>query len=173
MKRLSTTKHLKVSRRPKGLVIALAIAFLLPFAGSVIAATLGPITVGATILTKSNCRFSLKATTIPFGNLDPAVPVLVTASTTIDYRCLGAAGTAIFILSEDGGLNPLGVQNQMEHLGIPGQFLPYTLTLVYTPPPIPKNTWFTLTINGSVSGADYQTVPAGAYEDTVVISIIP
>jgi spore coat protein U-like protein len=138
----------------------------------VYAAGIGNINVSATILSNSNCRFQNLAPVVAFGNLDPGNPVVVNASATIDFRCMGAAGTAVFVITQDGGLNPLGPRNQMEHLLIPGQFLPYDLTLIHVPPPIPKNQWETLTIQATVNGADYQ-VPAGDYQDTVVISIVP
>lgn len=168
-----TIKRNKPLLEKKGLLIAIAIGVFLAHAGTAGAAGLSPVTISANILTNSNCRLSLKASTIPFGNLDPAFPVPVVASTTIDFRCLGAAGMAVFTITQDGGLNPLGADNQMENLAVPGEFLRYNMTLVHIPPPIVKNVWNTLTINGTVLGPDYQAVLPGIYEDTVVVTILP
>jgi spore coat protein U-like protein len=159
-------------RKQKRTIFSLAITLLLANTVQTFAAGNSTINISATILSNNNCRFRTAAATLPFGNLDPANPVVVNASTTIDFRCMGAAGTAVFVISQDGGLNPLGLQNQMEHVTLPGTFIPYTLSLVHVAPPIPKNVWFTLTINGTINGPDYQVAP-GNYQDTVVISIVP
>lgn len=153
-------------------ILPLATACLPFFATLAFAGGTANVNVSATILSNSNCRFQNLAPVVAFGNLDPANPVPANASATIDFRCMGAAGTAVFAISQDGGLNPLGPQNQMEHTTSPGNFIPYTLSLVHVAPPIPKNVWFTLTINASILGPDYQ-VPAGDYQDDVVISIVP
>jgi len=164
------TDHLRGYRRE--MLMALAMVCVLAFATFALAAGIRNINVSATILTKNICKFDTGSAALPFGILDPANPVPVLASTSIDFRCVGSAGIAVFLITQDGGLNPLGPRNQMEHTAIPGQFLPYDLSLVHVVPPIPKNTWFTLTINGTMAGADYQVQP-GDYEDTVVISIAP
>lgn len=159
-------------RNQKRTILSLAITLILASTALTFAAGNSIINVSATILSNNNCRFRTKAATLAFGNLDPANPVVINASTTIDFRCQGAAGTAVFSVTQDGGLNPLGPQNRMEHLTLPGTFIPYTLSLVHVAPPITKNVWYTLTINGTVLGPDYQVAP-GDYQDTVVISIIP
>jgi spore coat protein U-like protein len=159
-------------RKQKRTIYFIAMALILASTALTFAASNSIINVSATILSNNNCRFRTKAATLAFGNLDPANPVVVNASTTIDFRCQGAAGTAVFSINQDGGLNPLGPQNRMEHLTLPGTFIPYTLSLVHVAPPIIKNVWYTLTINGTVLGPDYQVAP-GDYQDTVVISIIP
>jgi spore coat protein U-like protein len=157
----------------KFILFAIAIVFVLCYANTTRAAGPGPVTVNGTILSKSICKFNTASAALPFGILDPANPVNVNASTTIDFRCMGAAGTAVFLITHNGGMNPLGPDNQMEHVGIPGQFLRYTLTLTPDTGSVPKNVWQTLTIDGTVLGADYQVVPPGDYQDTVVITITP
>ena len=159
-------------RKQTRTIFSLTTALILTSIAITFAASNNAINISATILSNSICRFSTGAATLAFGNLDPANPVVVNASTTIDFRCMGAAGTAVFVISQDGGLNPSGPQNQMEHVTLPGTFIPYTLALVHVAPPIPKNVWFTLTINGTINGPDYQVAP-GNYQDTVVISIVP
>jgi spore coat protein U-like protein len=159
-------------RKHNKTIYLIAVALILCSTALTFAASNNIINVSATILSNNNCRFRTKAATLAFGNLDPANPVVVNTSTTIDFRCQGAAGTAVFSVSQDGGLNPLGPQNRMKHLTLPGTFIPYTLSLVHVAPPITKNVWYTLTINGTILGPDYQ-VASGDYQDTVVISIIP
>ena len=157
----------------KALRFVLAIAFVLSHAYLASAAGLSPVNVNATILSKSICKFQVGSAALAFGNLDPANPVVVNASTTIDFRCMGSADPATYITTHNGGLNPLGPDNQMEHVGIPGQFLRYTFTLTPDTGSVPKGVWQTLTIDGTVTGADYQAVPPGDYADTVLITIIP
>ena len=168
----SIEDHKSRFRRQKRAIFSLAITIILTSTALTLAAGNNPINISATILSINNCRFRTAGTALAFGNLDPANPVVVNASGTIDFRCQGASGMAVFVISQNGGLNPLGPQNQMEHVTLPGAFIPYTLSLVHAAPPIPKNVWFTLTINGTVLGPDYQ-VPPGNYQDTVVVSIVP
>ena len=159
-------------RKQKRTILSLTTALILTSTTLTFAASNNAINISATILSNNNCRFNAAAAALAFGNLDPANPVVINASTTINFRCQGAAGTAVFVISQDGGLNPSGPQNQMEHVTLPGTFIPYTLSLVHAAPPIPKNVWFTLTINGLILAPDYQVAP-GNYQDTVVISIVP
>ncbi len=133
------------------------------------------VSVTATVLSKSNCKFSPPRTAaLNFGTLDPANPVDKNASTSIIFRCGGSAPMATFFISDDDGLYETGPNaNRMRHTTITTEYLPYSFTVSPTSGTVPKNTDQTLTISGTVRGADYQDASVGAYSDTVVISIEP
>jgi len=161
----------------KRLVIGITLLILTITAGYVFAADTANLSVTATIISPGNCRFAA-GTTLNFGNLDPANPVDVNASTTVTIRCTrpGFPQPVTYLISDDDGLYETGLNaNRMRHTTILTQFLPYTMSIVPASATIPRNTNTTITINGTVLGASYQgsTVAPGAYRDTVVISIIP
>lgn len=132
------------------------------------------ITVSATVLSKSNCKFSTVTSALAFGSLDPGNPVDVTVSTTIGFRCMGSAPVASFLITDDDGLHEiLPAGNRMQHVALPAQFLPYEMTLTPVTGTVPKNVPQALTVTGTVRGASYQNAYAGNYSDTVVISIAP
>ena len=161
----------------KGLlrVLAAAIAILSCLAAVVPAASgdTGTLAVTATVLSKSNCRFDSNTSTLNFGALDPAVAVDVTASASVDYVCRGSAPVAAFLFTDDDGQNPSGPgARRMRHAAAP-EFLPYSLLLSPASGAIPKNTPGTLTASGTVRWADFRGSMAGAYMDSVVVSILP
>jgi hypothetical protein len=132
------------------------------------------VSVTATVLSKSQCKFNSKTSNLNFGNLDPANPIDKTTSTSITFRCGGSAPNATFSITDDDGLYETGPDaNRMRHTTITTEYLPYSLTLNPTSGTVPKNTDQTLTITGKVKGVDYQDALAGSYSDTVVISIAP
>jgi len=134
-----------------------------------------PMNISATVLSKSICRFvTTKTATVDFGNLDPTAPtdVVVTASLTV--RCQGSADPATYLITDDDGLYETGVNaNRMQHSTAPGNFIPYTVTYTPASDTIPKNFNQTLTITGTLLGADYTTAIAGVYNDTVTLTLAP
>jgi hypothetical protein len=60
----------------------------------------------------------------------------------------------------------------MRHATAP-EFLPYALAFSPASGTIPKNTPGTLTLLGTVRWADFRGSTAGAYTDSVVVSILP
>ncbi len=153
-------------------VASLSLALL---AGAGRAAEVGTLTVSAVVLSRSNCRFANgPPMTLGFGALDPGNPVDVTRNATARYICRGSAPIATFAFEDDGGRYETAPgARRMRHATLASEFLPYDLT--YSPPSgsIPRNTWRTLTVSGTVKGTDYTGIAAGAYSDTVVISILP
>jgi hypothetical protein len=130
--------------------------------------------VSATVLSKSNCKFTSATSAINFGTLNPANSTDVTASATITFRCLGSAPVATYAVTHDSGLYETAPSlNRMRHATITTEYLPYTLTLNPANGTIPKNTPQNLTITGTVRASDYQVSAAGAFSDSVVISINP
>lgn len=133
------------------------------------------ITVNATILSNSNCRFvPPKSAAINFGILDPTSPVNVTVSSSLTVRCAGSAPLATFGITDDDGLNETGPNaNRMGHSVVAGQYIPYSLSINPTSATIPRNTNQTITVTGTLNGVDYQNAIAGLYTDTVTLSVLP
>lgn len=134
----------------------------------------GTITVSATILSKSICKFDSAAATLAFGNLDPGNPLDVSAATTVGFRCIGSAPIATFSITDDDGQYDTGPDlNRMRHAVSTTDFLPYTFALSPESGTVPKNVPQVVTIQGTVRGADYQNALAGNYSDRVVVTLLP
>lgn len=130
--------------------------------------------ISATVLSKSNCKFTTSRANLDFGTLDPGSTGDATAKTYINFRCMGSAKVATFTISDVGGLNDNAQQNhRMQNSGIATEFLPYTLELNPTSGSVPKNTEQTLTVTGTVKAAHYQNAFVGDYQDTATITIAP
>ncbi len=152
------------------------VSLVLPFflTGLAFAAGTNSLLVSATVLSKSQCKFNSATSTLNFGTVNGASSTDVTASTSITYRCLGSAPIATYAITQDSGLYQTGPSaNRMRHSTIPTEYLPYTLTLNPVSGTVPKNTPQTLTMTGTLKAVDYQTVAAGAYSDSVVVTIAP
>ena len=133
----------------------------------------GTLAVTATVLSKSQCKFDTKASTLNFGALDPAVAADVNATTSVGYVCRGSAPVAAFLFTDDNGQNSSGPgARRMRHAVAP-EFLPYGLAFSPVSGTILKNAPGTLTISGTVRWADFRGSMAGAYTDSVVVSILP
>ena len=133
----------------------------------------GTLAVTATVLSKSNCRFDTNTSTLNFGALDPAVASDVDATASVDYVCHGSAPVAAFLFTDDNGRNPSGPgARRMRHAAAP-EFLPYGLAFSPASGTVPKNVHRTLTISGTARWTDFRGAMAGAYTDSVVISILP
>lgn len=163
-------------RLPGGpVVLPLLAAFLLAGAVSCgdAAADASTLLVRATVLSKSQCKFDTKTSSLDFGALDPAVPADVNASTSVDFVCRGSAPVAAFLFADDGGRYPSGPgARRMRHAAAP-EFLPYDLAFNPSSGTVPKNVHRTLAITGTVRWTDFHGAAAGAYADSVVISILP
>ena len=132
------------------------------------------LSVTATVISKSNCKFSTGTSSLNFGTLDPGNPSDSTVNTAVTFRCAGSAPIATYAIGHDSGLYETGVNApRMRHATIPTEYLPYTLTLNPSSGSAPRNVNQTLTISGTVQGAVFQNAYAGDYADTVVISITP
>lgn len=152
----------------------LALAATVLGAAPASAASNAAVTVSAIILTKSNCQFITKAATLAFGALDPGNAVGVSVSAPLQFRCNGGPPMSVFLVTDDDGLNETVADgNRMRHATLPGVFLPYAFSVTPASGTVPRNTVQTLTVTGTVVGADYVTAPPGDYSDTVRVSIDP
>jgi Spore Coat Protein U domain len=152
---------------------ALAALTCLAWYGSAGAAS-SQLTVQATVLSRSNCRFDTNSSTLNFGALDPANPLDVTTTTSVPFVCHGSAPVAAFAFSLDDGLYRAGpAALRMRNATDTSAFLPYSLTLSPASGTVLKNVQQNLTVGGTVRAADYQSARAGNYSDSVVLTILP
>ena len=152
----------------------LAVLILLSPTGEGWGASAGSLTVTATVLTKSNCRFTTTSGTLLFGNIDSGGAADVSATASLNFRCNGSAPIATFLISDDDGLYETAINaNRMAHTTLAGSFLPYQMSYTPTSASVPKGAIQTLAITGTVRSSDYRAAVAGAYSDTVILSILP
>ena len=156
-------------------VFAVVAAFLagMSAAGKDARADMSPLLVQATVLSKSQCKFDTKTSSLDFGVLDPSVPADVSASASVGFVCRGSAPVAAFLFTDDGGRYPSGPgARRMRHAASP-EYLPYDLAFTPASGTVPKNVHRTLAISGTVRWSDFRGASAGAYADSVVVSILP
>jgi spore coat protein U-like protein len=126
------------------------------------------LTISAFILSNNNCSFSTAASTLSFGDLNPAAPNDVTATATIDFTCRGKDKDVAYIIKSNDGL----YGSRLRHTTLDA-YLPYTLSLSPTSGTTKKNTTLTLTITGDILGTDFINAFGGSYSDTVVLTVEP
>lgn len=151
----------------------LAIAAVL-LAGPATAADGALVSVSATVLSKSNCKFLTNSASIPFGTMDASLMSdrVVTASLT--YRCQGSAPVAAFAFSTDDGLHEAGTGlPRMRHATMSTEYLPYRLGLSPASGTINKGVVGTLTLTGTVTPANLSDAISGSFSDTVTVTLVP
>jgi hypothetical protein len=132
-------------------------------------ADIGSLAVSATVLSKSNCKFSTTTGDLIFGTIDSGGTADVSATASLEFRCNGSAPIATYLITDNDGLNA----NRMAHTTLAGNFLPYQLSYTPTTGSVPRGDILTLAITGTVRSSDYRAAMAGAYSDTVILSILP
>ena len=154
----------------RGLAAALCLA-LPPGAG---AADTFSLAIGATVLSKSNCKFTSAAgSVLAFGNIDPSTGTNATASATLTINCTGSAATAAYSIASDDGLYSTGPgAPRVRHTVTTTAFMAYTLNTPLSGT-TSKNTATPVTITGTITPANFQNALAGAYADTVVLTLSP
>ncbi|MGB7630926.1 MAG: spore coat protein U domain-containing protein [Candidatus Deferrimicrobium sp.] len=166
--------HRSVAGMRSGAVAA-ALA-VLAFLAAAVPAACGDtktLAVTATVLTRSNCTFYTGTSTLNFGAINPAVAADVNATTSIDFVCRGGPQFAVYRVTDDNGQNRSGPgARRMRHATAP-EFLPYDLAFSSASGTVRRNRRQTLAISGTVRWADFRGSMAGAYTDSVVVSILP
>jgi spore coat protein U-like protein len=160
----------KVSRAVRFLLILLCIG-----SHQFAQAASGSLAVSAFVPSQSNCKFSNGALTLDFGQIDPSSLVDTTASVTKTFTCNGSAPMATFSISADDGLHSIGVgARRMQHAtAAPSEFMAYGLSLSPASATVPKGVAQTLTVTGTIQPFQFQNARAGAYSDTVIITLTP
>lgn len=152
-------------------VIALLLAGL---AGSAQAAGTGSLAVTAFVPSKSNCKFSTGAMTLNFGNINQSSGVNATGSATTTFTCNGSAPLASYSVSAGDGLYSTGPgARRMRNSSLPTEFMAYSISLSPASGSIGKGVPVTLTVAGTIQPFQFQNVAAGAYADTVVLTLAP
>lgn len=140
-------------------IVVLAVAAVIAMSGTAMAAGTSTVAVSANVL--ASCTIS--AGTAAFGNLDPANPVPINAGVS-DPQVTCTNGTA-YSITDDGGLTgSLKMANG-------ANLIQYSLG--YTNSGTGNGSAGGIGISASVAGADYQFKPAGAYTDTVTLTVNP
>ena len=154
-------------------LVALALATVV--AAPVFAAsTTHTIAVSATV--SGNCKFNTAgptALTIATGAgvIDPSAAGPASGSVGVAFRCTSGTTSAI---AADDGLNASGPGARQVKFG--ANVMPYALTLTNA---AQVGSGFgagqdkTVTVGASIVATDYQNAPAGAYTDTVTLTITP
>jgi len=152
----------------------LGAALLLGTAQLALAGGNATVAVGATVLSKNNCKFRTAGSpSLAFGNIDPSGSANATASATLTIRCAGASPTVAYALNHDSGQHETGVNlNRMKHAML-NMYLPYALTLAPSSGTVGKNVDQAITLSATITPANFQNAVAGAYADTVVITLAP
>ena len=149
---------------------ACLLAAWLPLGAS---AAAGNLVIGAAVLSKSNCKFANPASeTISFGTIDPTLSTPQSQSVSFTFTCKGSAAVAIYDISDNGGQNFAG-GNRMRHATTATEYLPYTLTLTPNGGSAAKNVAQIMTATVTIPVASFQQAIAGAFSDTVIITINP
>lgn len=134
----------------------------------------GSVAVSAVVPSKSNCKFSSGTLALAFGTVNPASTVNATAAATTTFTCNGSAPMATFSIGAGDGLHPSGPgARRLQHASFPAEFMAYSLSLSPTSATVPKGAVQTLTVTGTIQPFEFQNVRAGAYQDTVVITLTP
>ena len=104
--------------------------------------------------------------------IDPSLATNATGQTTVQYRCTkGETPTT----TANDGLNEGGTGSRRVRLGATAEYMPYALVLSGGDTVGSGHTAAasTLTIDATITAANHQNAAAGAYSDTVLISITP
>lgn len=154
------------------IVKAIAVALLTGSVGLAAASDTQNLTVSASV--SGVCKFTAGTPTLDFGTIDPSGTAAIPGTASaVSYKC--TKGTAATGVTADNGLN-FSATKRMKGPGA-ADFIPYTLTITggtatgdgfgtgSTTDPV--------NITGSIAAADYQNASAGAYTDTIVLSINP
>ncbi|HKJ04609.1 MAG TPA: spore coat protein U domain-containing protein [Geopsychrobacteraceae bacterium] len=152
-----------------GLLLLTALIWLIPLQMVAVGGGTSTLTVSATILSKSKCRFVTKNPILDFGLLDPSNAITVNASVMVSIVCNGSVPIASYLMSDDGGLDTY----KMTHDTDPTQKIPYSLSLTPASGNVPKGVNQDVVIGGSILGGDYQTANIGTYTDSVILTLLP
>lgn len=104
--------------------------------------------------------------------LDPTSGADATPSSKTDpvFWCTNGS---TYTVSDDLGAYESGTVRRMRHGTDTTKFIPYSLSYTTSGTGTGKNTPITLALTAGIANADFVDAPAGAYTDTVVLSITP
>lgn len=119
------------------------------------------------------CKFQAQGLSMSFGALDPRSGSTVTvavSATSLNADNAGDCTVGTMTISADNGIHFSGSRR----LSNGTDFIAYTLVgLPYSRSGPGNNSYAPFTFNGTISGSAYANASAGAYSDSVVISVNP
>lgn len=140
-------------------IVVLAVAAAIAMAGTAMAAGINTVAVSATVL--GSCTIS--GGSAAFGNLDPAGAGLVNA--TVGQPAVTCTNGAPYTITDDGGiLTTYQMTKGADQIA-------YSLS--YTAAGTGNGGAQNIGLTASVAQVDYQNKPAGLYNDTVTLSVLP
>ncbi len=148
-------------------VILGTLALLVLAAASASAADTATVAVSATVV--GNCRFNTGGS-VAF-TLDPAS--VADAIGTVTQPQFWCTRGATYTLSDNNGLYFAAGSRRMRHATITTEFIPYTFTYTASGTGLGRTSPITLDIASTVLNANFINALAGAYADTVTLSITP
>ena len=154
--------------------LVLAVAGAVSSIPAIAASTTHTLTVSATVT--GNCKFNTAGpTTLTIatgaGVIDPSAAGPATGSVGVTFRCTTGVTSAI---TADDGINSTGPGARRVYSG--SAYMPYSLSMTNA---VQAGTGFgagqdkTVTVDASITAANYQNAAAGAYSDTVTLTITP
>jgi spore coat protein U-like protein len=154
----------------RAILKAIPAVLLVCASGFAAAADTQNLTVSGTV--SGVCRFSSLAQTLSFGGaIDPnAAGPINGAGAAVKYKC--TKGTTATGVTAGNGLNFSGSRR----MGNGADFIPYTLTIsddLQVGLGFGAGNDLDLTVAGQIVKADYENVSAGAYSDTVLLTLTP
>jgi spore coat protein U-like protein len=160
--------------KTKLLALALAAGSAMIAAPAFAASTTHTLTVTATVL--GTCKFNAAGpTTLTIatgaGVIDPSTAGPATGTANVTFRCTTGTTSAI---TGDNGLNFSGGSRRVRNGA--ANYMPYAFSMVNA---AQLGTGHgagqdkTVQVNASIIATDYQNATAGAYTDTVVLTITP
>lgn len=151
-----------------GLAIAASLATLPAMAAT------GGLTITATVLSASNCKFRAgSGTLLNFGAIDPSQSTNATGTVTLVIRCGGSAATASYSLAADDGLHGTGPGlRRMRHTVNAAEFLAYSLDAPRSGTAT-KNVDTSVVLTGTITPAQYAGALGGSFSDTLVLTLSP
>jgi spore coat protein U-like protein len=154
----------------KKYILAVAVLMLVvAMTGTAMAAGSQTVGVSATVL--GVCQF-LTGGTVAFGTLDPSIGGNINGTVTQPtFWC--TRGTS-YTITDDSGLHELVAGSPRMVSGTsPTDFIPYSFTYTATGTGSGRGTPINMNIASTVVAADYLNALAGAYADTVTLTINP
>ena len=161
--------------KPRLSVLALAIAGFIAMTCAEAASTTHTLSVSATV--NGNCKFNGSGpTTLTIANsgavIDPSIATDATGTVNIPFKC--TKGTNSSLTSDDG----LHYSGTSKRVAFGTEMMSYALS--YAGTDVQVGTGFSsgvadlnLAVTGTILFADHQNAAAGAYADTVVLTIHP
>jgi spore coat protein U-like protein len=164
----------RVALSRTGRNIAVACLLAVGVCGSATADNMN-MSVGATVVSQSNCQFrNVASLLLDFGAINPGSAANAVASTTFTIRCNGSANPATYSVTGGNGLYSSGPgSRRMRHQTTLTEFLPYALSFSPASATVPKGVDQTITVTGTIQPFQFANVAQGSYADTVLVTVSP